>query len=213
MPNYKLTYFDFDGGRGEPIRIAFHAAGIDFEDYRLSFPEFGEMRRNIRFNAVPVLEIDGAEVTQSNGLSRYIGKLAGLYPEDDLQALVSLVLTQNPGVDLGLLGEFYPETAGHLDIIIRSIIGLDPEAVKARFTGFVQQHPSLTAKQIRFIGLLQNHIAKNGGVEIDRLYEAPFTSIDSDGLDGVFPDEVQVIELLDIIYSFDPTAPQEAQQQ
>lgn len=87
MTNYKLTYFDFDGGRGEPIRIAFHAAGIDFEDCRLSFPEFGEMRRDTRFNAVPVLEIDGAEVTQSNGLSRYIGKLAGLYPEDDLQAL------------------------------------------------------------------------------------------------------------------------------
>ena len=61
--------------------------------------------------------------------------------------------------------------------------------------------------------LLQNHIAKNGGVEIDRLYEAPFTSIDSDGLDGVFPDEIQVIELLNIIHSFDPTAPQEAQQQ
>ncbi len=133
--------------------------------------------------------------------------------EDDLQALVSLVLTQNPDVDLGLLGEFYPETAGHLDIIIRSIIGLDSEAVKARFTGFVQQHPSLTAKQTRFIGLLQNHIAKNGGVEIDRLYEAPFTSIDIDGLDGVFPDEVQVIELLDIIHSFDPTAPQEGRQQ
>jgi glutathione S-transferase len=87
LTKYKLTYFDFDGGRGEPIRIAFHAAGIDFEDNRLSFPEFGEMRRDTRFNAVPVLEIDGAAVTQSNGLSRYVGKLAGLYPEDDLQAL------------------------------------------------------------------------------------------------------------------------------
>ena len=87
MSSYKLTYFDFDGGRAEPIRIAFHAAGIDFADYRISFPEFGEMRQSTRFNAVPVLEIDGAEVTQSNALSRYVGKMAGLYPEDDLQAL------------------------------------------------------------------------------------------------------------------------------
>jgi len=85
--SYKLTYFDFDGGRGEPIRIAFHAAGIDFEDNRLSFSEFKEMRQSIRFNSVPVLEIDGAAVTQSNALSRYVGKMAGLYPEDDLQAL------------------------------------------------------------------------------------------------------------------------------
>jgi glutathione S-transferase len=87
MTTYKLTYFDFDGGRAEPIRIAFHAAGIDFEDDRLSFSEFGEMRHETRFSALPVLEIDGAAVTQSNGMSRYIGKLAGLYPEDDLQAL------------------------------------------------------------------------------------------------------------------------------
>jgi len=87
MPNYKLTYFDFDGGRGEPIRIAFHVAGIDFEDERLSFPEFGEMRQGTRFNSLPVLEIDGAAVAQSNALCRYVGKMAGLYPADDLQAL------------------------------------------------------------------------------------------------------------------------------
>ena len=87
MPSYKLTYFDFDGGRAEPIRIAFHAAGVAFEDVRLTFPEFMEMRGGTPFNAVPVLEIDGAPVTQSNGLGRYIGKMAGLYPDDDLQAL------------------------------------------------------------------------------------------------------------------------------
>lgn len=87
MPSYKLTYFDIDGGRAEPIRIAFHAAGIAFEDNRISFAEFGAMRSTTRFNSVPVLEIDGAQVTQSNALSRYIGKMAGLYPDDDLQAL------------------------------------------------------------------------------------------------------------------------------
>jgi glutathione S-transferase len=55
MPGYKLTYFDFDGGRAEPIRIAFHVAGIEFEDIRWSFPEFSEKRRSTRFNSVPVL--------------------------------------------------------------------------------------------------------------------------------------------------------------
>jgi glutathione S-transferase len=87
MTTYKLTYFDFDGGRAEPVRIVFHAAGIEFEDNRISFPEFSETRSNFRFGAVPVLEIDGAAVTQSNGMCRYIGKQTGLYPEDDLQAL------------------------------------------------------------------------------------------------------------------------------
>jgi glutathione S-transferase len=87
MSSYKLTYFDIDGGRAEPIRIAFYTAGIDFEDNRISFAEFSEMRSGTRFNSVPILEIDGAQVTQSNALSRYVGKMAGLYPADDLQAL------------------------------------------------------------------------------------------------------------------------------
>lgn len=87
MTTYKLTYFDIDGGRAEATRIALHAAGVDFDDNRLSFPEFGAQQFDMRFHAVPVLEIDGAQVTQSNAMNRYIGKMCGLYPSDDLQAL------------------------------------------------------------------------------------------------------------------------------
>ena len=87
MSTYKLTYFDFDGGRAEPVRIAFHAAGIEFEDERWSFPDFQQRRESTRFNAVPVLEIDGKMITQSNALTRYVGRMAGLYPEDAMQAL------------------------------------------------------------------------------------------------------------------------------
>lgn len=87
MTTYKLTYFDFDGGRGEAIRIALHSTGIAFEDHRLSFPQFMEQRSGFRFNALPVFEIDGVAVTQSNAICRYVGKLADLYPADDLQAL------------------------------------------------------------------------------------------------------------------------------
>ena len=87
MTIYKLTYFDIDGGRAEPVRIAFHKAGIEFEDERIAFPEFMEMRDSTRFNSLPVLEIDGTVVTQTNGMCRYVGRLAGLYPKDDVQAL------------------------------------------------------------------------------------------------------------------------------
>jgi glutathione S-transferase len=87
MTDYKLTYFDFDGGRGEPIRIAFNAAGIHFEDHRISFEEFMKTREDMRFHCVPVLAVDGVDVTQSNAMLRLVGKMAGLYPEDELQAL------------------------------------------------------------------------------------------------------------------------------
>lgn len=87
MPKYKLTYFDFDGGRGEPVRIAFHAAGIEFDDHRISFEEFGKLRSTMRFKCSPTLDIDGVQVTQSNAMLRHVGKMAGLYPKDSTQAL------------------------------------------------------------------------------------------------------------------------------
>ena len=87
MTHYKLTYFDMDGGRAEPVRIAFHAAGIAFDDNRISFADFPEARKTARFNSVPTLEIDGVMVSQSNAMCRFVGKLAGLYPEDPTQAL------------------------------------------------------------------------------------------------------------------------------
>ena len=87
MTQFKLIYFDFDGGRAESIRLAFHIGGIDFEDVRLKFPEFREAQPSFRFHALPLLEIDSQPITQSNAQLRYVGKLAGLYPTDDLQAL------------------------------------------------------------------------------------------------------------------------------
>ncbi|MEL7450467.1 MAG: glutathione S-transferase family protein [Pseudomonadota bacterium] len=87
MPAIKLTYFDFNGGRGEPVRIALHAASMAFEDHRISFDEFMKLRAAMPFTCAPVMTIDGVEVTQSNGMLRYVGKAAGLYPTNDLQAL------------------------------------------------------------------------------------------------------------------------------
>ena len=87
MTDYRLTYFDIDGGRGEPVRIAFHAAGVEFEDERISFQDFMETRKGMRFTCAPVLYVDGVAVTQSNSMCRFVGKMASLYPEDPLQAL------------------------------------------------------------------------------------------------------------------------------
>jgi prostaglandin-H2 D-isomerase / glutathione transferase len=83
-----LTYFDFDGGRGEPARLALHLGGIAFEDRRVSFKEWDALRDQMPFRALPVLEVDGRVLAQSNSINRYVGKLAGLYPKDDLEAFL-----------------------------------------------------------------------------------------------------------------------------
>lgn len=124
--------------------------------------------------------------------------------DSDLEALSSLVLTQDPMLNLKDLLEYYPDCAGQLDLAIRGIIGLDAAAVGKRFTTFVQQHPTMNSAQIRFLNLLQNHIAKYGSIELDRLYEAPFTTIHTDSIDGLFTNREQSNALIDIINQFQP---------
>ena len=82
----KLTYFDINGGRGEAPRLAMLMGGIEFEDDRLPFPVFREKRKSFPFYRVPTLEVDGKLLTQSNSILRFVGKRAGLYPEDPMQA-------------------------------------------------------------------------------------------------------------------------------
>ena len=88
MPQLKLTYFDFHGGRAEPARLAMAIGGIAFEDHRFSFPEFAEVRKTTPLGQVPTMHVDGVQVTQSDAILRYAGKLAGLYPADPFQALL-----------------------------------------------------------------------------------------------------------------------------
>lgn len=87
MDKLKLTYFDFPGGRAEPARLALHLGGIPFEDYRFAFSDFPEVRKTTPLNQVPTLHINDLQVTQSDAITRYVGKLAGLYPDDYLQGL------------------------------------------------------------------------------------------------------------------------------
>ena len=88
MAKLKLTYFDFDGGRGEPARLALYIGGVAFEDDRIPGKDWPAFRTKTPFLAMPVLEVDGKAVAQSNAIIRYVGKLAGLYPKDDWQALL-----------------------------------------------------------------------------------------------------------------------------
>lgn len=116
--------------------------------------------------------------------------------ESDLAQLISLVHTQNPNVDLNTLKEFYPDSSASLDKILRTIVGMDKEAIEQSFTQFIQEtHTHMNAKQQRFIGLLKNHLIRYGVISVDQLYDAPFTQVHDMGLDGVFSQaQADVIE-------------------
>ena len=87
MPQFKLSYFDFDGGRAEPIRLALAYGNIPFEDHRIPGSDWPAMKNQTPLHQLPVMEVDGETITQSDSLLRYAGKLVGLYPENTLEAL------------------------------------------------------------------------------------------------------------------------------
>lgn len=86
MPKLKLIYFDFHGGRGEPARLALHIGGVEFEDQRVVFADWPAIKPQMPYQVLPVLEVDGKLLAQSNSINRFVGKLAGLYPGDPWQA-------------------------------------------------------------------------------------------------------------------------------
>ncbi len=87
MHKLKLDYFDFNGGRGEVIRLIFAIGNIPFEDNRIPVSDWPSVRDDAPLRSLPVLHIDGEAVTQSNSINRFAGRLAKLYPEDPVQAL------------------------------------------------------------------------------------------------------------------------------
>jgi type I restriction enzyme R subunit len=121
--------------------------------------------------------------------------------DNELQQLSSLVLTQNPSVDLNTLKEFFPDSAGQLHLAIRALIGLDPAKVEANFTDFLHQHENLTAIQVRFLNLLKSYIANNGFITVEKLYAAPFSTLHAEGIDGIFKIE-QADELFALLKPF-----------
>lgn len=105
----------------------------------------------------------------------------------ELEQLNALVHVHNPGLDLAVLKEFFPESTAGLDQLLRTIVGMDASAVETAFTRFVQTyHTSLNSQQQRFITMLKNHLCRFGTINVTDLYEQPFIGVHTDGLDGVF---------------------------
>ena len=86
MSRLKLTYFDFNGGRGEAARLAMAIGNVPFEDERVALGDWPSVRDTTPFGQVPVLNVDGEVITQTNTINRFVGRLSGLYPDDALEA-------------------------------------------------------------------------------------------------------------------------------
>ena len=70
----KLHYFDLMA-RAEPVRMMLTRAGVEFEDCRYTGEAWVAFKASgvLEFGQMPMLEIDGAKLTQSKAICDYVG--------------------------------------------------------------------------------------------------------------------------------------------
>jgi len=84
MPTYKLTYFN-GRGRAEVIRLVFAAGGQDYVDHRIERDQWPNHKAEAPFGQLPLLEVDGVKLCQSNACARYVARQLHLAGKTDLE--------------------------------------------------------------------------------------------------------------------------------
>lgn len=90
------------------------------------------------------------------------------------------------------------EKDGGLGLFVRSLVGLDQDAVQEAFAELLDQN-RYSVQQIRFIELIVKELTLNGSMSPGRLYEDPYRNLGSP--DAFFP-EAQVIGIASTITEF-----------
>jgi len=73
MTSYKLTYFNVRA-RAEVIRLIFAAAGVEYEDVRITRDQWPALKPETPFGQLPMLEVDGQKLSQSIACARYLAR-------------------------------------------------------------------------------------------------------------------------------------------
>jgi type I restriction enzyme R subunit len=175
----KPIYTDFEDQMGDEtaIELPMFALPMGFERFRAKARAF--LRQHEDHIAIHKLRMNKA-LTKS-----------------DLEAL-ERILANNAVGEPADLAQAKAECHG-LGLFVRSLVGLDRNAAKEAFAGFLKGK-SFRGSQIEFINLIINHLTEHGTMDAALLYESPFTDITPTGPDSLFT-AVQVDELIAILKS------------
>ncbi len=172
-----IVYTDFEDeiGEGAELEVRGISVGMDMDRFRLKARHFLKDNEN----HIAILKLRRNEPLTATDLEELerIFVEAGVAEAADLERL---------------------QPSGGLGLFVRSLVGLDREAAKSAFAGFLAER-TLSANQIEFLNTIIDHLTEKGQVEPRLLYESPFTDFDPMGVAGVFgdADTKAVIAILD----------------
>jgi type I restriction enzyme R subunit len=164
--NIVFTDFEDEMGPGEVVEFESFAAGDTFEQFRRKARHFLQQHQDhvtvnkLRMNR-PLTPMDLEQ------LERMLRE-SGIGSADDIER------AKKDSQGLGLF--------------VRSLVGLDRGAAQEAFASFIGGR-TLRPAQLEFINLIVEHLTDQGAMKPERLYEPPFTHINDQGVDGVFPNE------------------------
>ena len=183
-----LHYFDI-AGKAEATRLAAVFGGLSLHDNRLTREEFLQMKPNLPYGQVPILELeDGTMIGQSAAILRFVGKQAGLYPVDDdiLASKIDSLLDEEIDFFTGVTVSRYPTRFGFAliepgsaehatvrkslndEILPKHLAFLD-KVLKNSSTGWLADTPGPTVADFCFVPRLQWLVAPgiNDGIDTD----------------------------------------------
>jgi type I restriction enzyme R subunit len=177
--NNVYTDFEDEIGEGQEVDIGGISSALDIAQYRAKVLEFLKAHEN----HIAVRKVRMGEAltqTDTQELERLLYKSSGLGGKSEFEQA------------------FGPQKS--LGLFIRSLIGLDRAAAQGVFAEFLDGS-RYSADQIRFVGLIVDHLTRNGVMDPAMLYESPYTDLSPSGLDGVFDDRAahRIVEVLERI--------------
>ncbi|MEM7468723.1 MAG: glutathione S-transferase family protein [Pseudomonadota bacterium] len=110
-----LHYF-YGRGIGESIRLILTIGEISFVDKRYSFDEYAannDLKSKSPFGQIPCLQVGDRYFGQTDSISRYAANLAGLYPDDAMEAArCDMIVVQLADIQSALAKMIYDGVPG-----------------------------------------------------------------------------------------------------
>lgn len=171
MERISLSYFDSPNSRGEECRLALVLAGVDFHDDRIPSAEWPARKATMPYGAVPVLEVGGRKLAQSNAVLRYIAREYGLEAPDPWQrALEDAVMESAEEMRMTIWQAVRSGSTPDEKIALRQALAEGPLPRWAQFIEAQIQGPFIGGDTIRVadLKLFMIHRWLTGGI-IDHL--------------------------------------------